>query len=48
MGLISNNEEAFEIYKDAVRLHYHSCQAVNYRCHKTTSQKEESYYRYPV
>ena len=46
--LVPNFNEAFHLYKEAVRIHYHSCSATNFRCHKKTNEKGESFCRYPV
>ena len=46
--LIRDDEHAFEVYKDAVSFHHHSCEATKFRCHKKTNEKGESFCRYPV
>ena len=48
IGLVADKDAAFALYKDAARMHFHSCPASNYRCHKKTNENGQSYCRYPV
>ena len=48
IGLVRDTDHAFNFYKDAVRIHYHSCAATNFRCHKKTDENGQSYCRYPT
>ena len=48
VGLVEDADHAFRLYKDAVKIHYHSCAATNFRCHKRTDENGQSYCRYPV
>ena len=44
---VQDADHAFSLYKDAVKIHYHSCAATNFRCHKRTDENGQSYCRYP-
>ena len=48
IGLLKDKNDAFDCYKEAVKIHYHSCAATNYRCHKRVDSKGKSFCRYPV
>ena len=48
IGLVKDTDHAFSLYKDAVKIHYHSCAATNFRCHKRTNENGQSFCRYPV
>ena len=45
---VQDADHAFSLYKDAVKIHYHSCAATNFRCHKRTDENGQGYGRYPV
>ena len=47
IGLVENFDDGFSKYKEAVRIHYHSCSAVKFRCHKKTDDRGETMCRYP-
>ena len=42
IGLVDDKDAAFALYKDAVRMHFHSCPASNYRCHKKTIKMDRA------
>ena len=47
LGLIEDDDEAMVVFNDAIRVHYHSCAANGYRCHKKTDDSTESKCRRP-
>ena len=48
IGLVESYDDGFDKFKEAVRIHYHSCSAVNFRCHKKTDEKGDTHCRYPI
>ena len=47
LNLVADNEEAFRIFLEAIRIHHHSCSSNGFRCHKQTDVSKEPICRHP-
>ena len=47
LNLVQDSDDAFRIYKQAVGIHFHNCEASGFRCHKRVDVNGQSHCRFP-